>query len=177
MPRIAIIVIGVVCAGLLTMPLSHGLEKLAPGISFFNRTSIAFRACLAICALVNNLATRPKRAHELEGLIWNRESLLLPPDQRHQMRGPRNPALWWAIVTLAILFFFVRFHWPVGYLPMQNDEKIVSSSDSVTLSPVISASRARAACRCTADRSRARGSSADSAAARVVSSACLSAVT
>lgn len=100
---------GALAAGLLTMPLSYGLEKLAPGISFFNRTGITFWACLAICALVS-LATRPKPAQELEGLIWNRDSLSLPPDQRHLMKGLRNPALWWAIVTLAILAFFIAFH-------------------------------------------------------------------
>jgi SSS family solute:Na+ symporter len=53
--------------------------------------------------------TKPKPEAELAGLIWNKESLRLPPDQRNLYRGLRSPLFWWAIVTALVLFFYVRF--------------------------------------------------------------------
>ncbi len=46
----------------------------------------------------------------LEGLIWNRESLTLPKERKAQMRGLRNPAIWWALVTAVVIAFYVKYH-------------------------------------------------------------------
>jgi SSS family solute:Na+ symporter len=108
---------GALTAGLLTIPLSVAVEKLAPlltpGIAkyitpFWNRTGIVFWTCMATCAIVS-VFTTPKSDRELEGLIWSRDSMRLPESMRHEMRGFRNPALWWAAVTLAVLYFYVRY--------------------------------------------------------------------
>lgn len=99
---------GALVAGIMTIPLSLGLEFLFPSFPFYNRTGVVFWTCLVTCALVS-LATKPKPAEELVGLIWSRESLSLPPDQRHLQRGMRNPAIWWAIVTLMVLYFYIRY--------------------------------------------------------------------
>jgi SSS family solute:Na+ symporter len=53
--------------------------------------------------------TKPKTKEELKGLIWNKESLRLPPDQRARNRGLRSPFLWWAVITAVVLYFYVRF--------------------------------------------------------------------
>jgi len=109
---------GVLAAGALTIPLSAAMEKLSPSLPhaigqyitpFMNRTGIVFWVCMLVGVVVS-LYTKPKTAEELKGLIWNRESLLLPKEERDQMRGLRNPAIWWAIVTAAVLFFYIRFH-------------------------------------------------------------------
>ncbi|MGD0090439.1 MAG: sodium/solute symporter [Planctomycetota bacterium] len=103
--------------GLLTIPLSVAIEKLAPlltpGVAvyvtpFWNRTGIVFWTCMLVCALVS-LVTTPKPREALEGLIWNRESLRLPAATRAAMSGVRNPFYWWAAVTLAVLYFYVRY--------------------------------------------------------------------
>jgi len=116
---------GVLTAGILTIPLSAVMEKLPnllvslnvlqPGRlvdalnSFMNRTGIVFWVCMLVAAIVS-LCTTPKPSEQLHGLIWNKESLTLPKEQRDQMRGLRNPAIWWAIVTAAVLYFYVRYH-------------------------------------------------------------------
>ena len=63
---------------------------------------------MAACVVVS-LMTKPKPESELEGLIWNKESLRLPPEQRAQNRGMRSPFLWWAIITGVVLYFYVRY--------------------------------------------------------------------
>jgi SSS family solute:Na+ symporter len=95
-------------AGALTIPLSVALQKLLPGLPFMNRTGIAFWTCMVVCAVVS-LRTRPKPEAELEGLIWTRDSLRLPPEMRDRMTGLRNPAVWWAAVTGIVLAMYVRY--------------------------------------------------------------------
>jgi len=99
---------GALVAGILTLPLSFALEKALPGIPFLNRTGIAFWVCMAAATIVS-LLTKPKPAEELEGLIWNRDSLKLPPEMRERMRGVRNPAVWWAIITAVVVAMYVVY--------------------------------------------------------------------
>lgn len=99
---------GALTAGLLTIPLSILIEFLFPQMPFFNRTGIVFWTCMALCVLVS-LVTKPKPEAELAGLIWNKESLSLLPEERAQQKGWRNPFIWWAIITAMVLFFYIRF--------------------------------------------------------------------
>ncbi|MDB6121272.1 MAG: sodium solute transporter superfamily [Pedosphaera sp.] len=100
---------GALTAGAMTIPLSLAMEYFFPKMPFFNRTGIVFWSCLGACALVS-LVTKPKPEAELEGLIWNKESLLLPAEQRNQQRGLRSPFLWWAIITAIVMYFYIRYH-------------------------------------------------------------------
>jgi hypothetical protein len=68
---------------------------------------------MAVCAVVS-LLTTPKPDSELVGLIWNKESLRLPVEQRATSRGLRNPTLWWVIIMGIVLFFYVRFPLSMG---------------------------------------------------------------
>ena len=81
---------------------------LLPKMPFFNRTGIVFWTCMAVGVVVS-LLTVPKPEAELVGLIWNRDSLRLPADQRRLYRGLRRPFFWWAIITAVVLYFYVRF--------------------------------------------------------------------
>jgi SSS family solute:Na+ symporter len=99
---------GALTAGLMTIPLSLALKWTWPNLGFQNRTGIVFWTCMMTCALVS-LTTKPKPAEELEGLIWTKDSLRLPPEERHKHRGLRRPVVWWAIVTAIVLFFYVRY--------------------------------------------------------------------
>jgi len=99
---------GALTAGVLTIPLTLLVKWRFPDMPFFNRTGIVFWTCMAACAAVS-LLTRPKPEAELAGLIWNKESLLLPETEREQNRGLRSPFLWWAIITAIVLYFYVRY--------------------------------------------------------------------
>jgi len=100
---------GALAAGLLTIPLALLLQfVLAPKMPHFNRPGIVFWTCMVVCVVVS-LLTKPKPEAELVGLIWNRDSLRLPADQRGLYRGLRRPFFWWAIVTAMVLYFYVRF--------------------------------------------------------------------
>ncbi len=99
---------GAVTAGILTLGLTVCLELIFPQLPFFNRTGIVFWLCLVACVVVS-LFTRPTPQAALQGLIWTRDSLQLPADQRKQSRGWRSPALWWAIITLVVLSFYIRY--------------------------------------------------------------------
>ncbi|MGV3540669.1 MAG: SLC5 family protein [Rufibacter sp.] len=99
---------GALTAGLLTIPLSFFLQFVFPEIPFYNRTGIVFWTCMATCAVVS-LYTKPKPAEELVGMIWTRSSLSLPPELREKSRGFRSPVIYWAIVTGAVLFFYIKY--------------------------------------------------------------------
>ena len=92
----------------LTIPLSLTIEYMFPGLPFHNRTGIAFWTCMLVCVVVS-LLTKPKRPEELEGLIWNRQSWRLPVDERRKRSLWQRPGFWWALVTAATLFFYVRY--------------------------------------------------------------------
>jgi SSS family solute:Na+ symporter len=100
--------VGALTAGLLTIPLSLLIESAIPTMPFLNRTGLVFWICMAVCAIVS-LVTKPKPESELKGLIWNKESLHLPPEQRSLMRGLRRPIIWWALVMAMVLYFFIRY--------------------------------------------------------------------
>ncbi len=99
---------GALAAGLLTIPLSALLEALWPDMPFMNRTGIVFWICV-VTAVVVSLFTQPKPKEELKGMIWNPESLQLPPEERHLSRGLRSPALWYGAVLAVLLFLYIKY--------------------------------------------------------------------
>lgn len=99
---------GAITAGLLTVPLSLIIEYIFPDMPFFNRTGIVFWTCMLSCAAIS-LITKGKSDEELKGMIWNRESLSLPKEEKDQQKGLRNPFIWWLLVTIAVLYFYIRY--------------------------------------------------------------------
>lgn len=99
---------GALAAGILTIPMSFVMEFVFPQMPFLNRTGIVFWSCMALCIVVS-LVTKPKPEAELKELIWNKESLSLLPEQRKEQRGLRNPFIWWAIITVIVLYFYIRY--------------------------------------------------------------------
>jgi solute:Na+ symporter, SSS family len=108
---------GALAAGAVTIPLSIIMEQtvryLPDYISvyvkpFMNRTGIVFWVCI-LAGIVVSLMTKPKSEDQLKGLIWNIQSLSMPNNLRAKMRGLRSPFLWWAVVTAAVIFMYVRF--------------------------------------------------------------------
>ncbi len=108
---------GALTAGLLTIPLTVALELLTPRLPealgrylhpFLNRTGIVFWACMA-AGIAVSLITVPKPEASIRHLIWSRESLRMPPEMRARMRGLKNPAWWWALVTGVVVYMYIRY--------------------------------------------------------------------
>jgi len=99
---------GAIAAGILTIVLSVLFKVFYPGMPFYNRTGIVFWSCILICIVVS-LLTKAPAPESLKGLIWTRDSMRLPLAEREKNRGLRNPALWWALITLIVLYFYVRY--------------------------------------------------------------------
>jgi SSS family solute:Na+ symporter len=100
---------GALAAGILTIPLSFLLDFLWPNMPFMNRTGIVFWICMTTAVGVS-LLTEPETEERLKGLIWNKESLVLPEEQRAQMRGWRNPMLWAVIANVLLILLYIRYH-------------------------------------------------------------------
>lgn len=99
---------GALSAGILTIPLSIAMEFLYPEMPFFNRTGIVFWICIAIGVIVS-LVTKARPEAALQGLVWNKSSLTLLPSEKLQQRGMRNPVIWWAVITIIVLYFYIRY--------------------------------------------------------------------
>lgn len=99
---------GALTAGLLTIPLSLLLEYVLPDMPFFNRTGIVFWTCMIACVLVS-LCTLAVPEARLKNLILTRDSLQMPEGDQASYRGFRNPTLWWIIITVMVLYFYVRY--------------------------------------------------------------------
>jgi len=99
---------GALTAGLLTVPLSALLGWAFPGMPFMNRTGIVFWSCLLACFVVS-LLTRPASEADLRGLVWTKGSLSWSGEGGMPGRGWRSPVVWWAAVTGAVLYFYIRY--------------------------------------------------------------------
>ena len=100
---------GALAAGILTIPLSLALQwTFGKQLPFQNRTGIVFWSCIAVCMIVS-LLTKPSPPENLKGLIWTRDSLRLPPEEREKYSGIRRPFLWWAIINAVVIFLYVRY--------------------------------------------------------------------
>jgi SSS family solute:Na+ symporter len=99
---------GALAAGILTIPLSIALNLIYPDMPFFNRTGIVFWSCMLLCWIVS-LFTKPADDKALEGLIWNKSILRVPESERKFNRGFRNTFFWWLLITVLVLYFYIRF--------------------------------------------------------------------
>jgi SSS family solute:Na+ symporter len=100
---------GALAAGILTIPLSLALQwTFGKQLPFQNRTGIVFWSCIAVCMIVS-LLTKPSPPENLKGLIWTRDSLRLPPEERERYRGVRRPFLWWALINAVVVLLYVWY--------------------------------------------------------------------
>lgn len=100
---------GALAAGILTIPMSLLMEFIFPTMPFFNRTGIVFWTCMLVCAAIS-LLSKPKPGLVLDNLVINYASNgagIFSGDKAY--KGLKNPTLWWAIITAAVLFFYIRY--------------------------------------------------------------------
>jgi solute:Na+ symporter, SSS family len=99
---------GAISAGVATIVLSALIKWWFPTMPFLNRTGIVFWACIVI-AIIVSLMTEPPKPEAIEKMIWNREALRLPAEERARNGGWRSPFLWWSIITVTVVALYIRY--------------------------------------------------------------------
>lgn len=99
---------GALAAGLLTIPLSLVMEFAFPDMPFFNRTGIVFWSCMILCVVVS-LMTQVVSAERIHNLVLTKGTYKISAEDRKLYRGWRNPTVWWLLITIIVLYFYVRY--------------------------------------------------------------------
>lgn len=99
---------GALAAGLLTIPLSLAMEYGLPNMPFFNRTGIVFWSCMLICVIIS-LVTPAVGVDKLKNLVLTKDMYNVSEGDKKLYRGYRNPTIWWVIITILVLYFYVRY--------------------------------------------------------------------
>ena len=99
---------GALAAGILTIPLSVVLQILLPDWAGLNRATIVFWACMST-AVVVSLLTKPRPVDEIEKPDLEQEEPAAASGTARADAGLRNPVIWWAIVTAAVLAFYIKY--------------------------------------------------------------------
>jgi SSS family solute:Na+ symporter len=84
-------------------------ELLGRFNTFNHRALATWLFCMAVMS-VTSLLTAPPPKEKIEGIIWNKSFLMLPPEERAKYRGLKDWRIWWALfigIVLAIYGFFL----------------------------------------------------------------------
>jgi SSS family solute:Na+ symporter len=107
----ATIVAGFLFRAVLEFVLFPHVSWLKPyRLAYQNGALIDWVFCVILMVVVS-LATRPPPAEQVDGIIWNRSFLQLPPEERDRYRGWKDFRLWWSIFVNAILGIYAWFAW------------------------------------------------------------------
>jgi SSS family solute:Na+ symporter len=66
--------------------------------------------CMLTMVVVSLLTPAPS-PDQVQGIIWNRSYLSLPPDERARYRGWKNYIIWWALFVAIVLSLYGYFLW------------------------------------------------------------------
>jgi SSS family solute:Na+ symporter len=78
--------------------------------TYNHRALGAWLFCMLLMITVS-LLTAPPPKEKIEGIIWNKSFLSLPPEQRHKYRGWKDWRIWWASFVLTVLAIYGFFLW------------------------------------------------------------------
>ncbi len=81
-------------------------EPLVPYDTYSHHTVPIFILSM-LTAVVVSMFTVRKSAEELRGVVWTREALRLPPEERARNRGWRNFKIWWALMVAVLIGLYV----------------------------------------------------------------------
>jgi SSS family solute:Na+ symporter len=85
--------------------------KLLGRFNTFNHRALACWAfCMAVMVLAS-LATAPPSRERVEGIIWNKSFLSLPPEEREKYRGLKDWRIWWGLFVAIVLSIYGFFIW------------------------------------------------------------------
>ncbi|HVV01441.1 MAG TPA: sodium/solute symporter [Verrucomicrobiae bacterium] len=78
--------------------------------TFNHRALAAWIFCMLIMVAVSTLTPAPAR-EKVEGTLWNKSYIELPPEERAKYTGMRDWRLWWAIFVGIVLCIYGFFIW------------------------------------------------------------------
>ena len=78
--------------------------------TFNHRALAAWTLCMAVM-IVTSLATTPPPKEKVEGIIWNKSFLTLPPDERQKYTGLKDWRIWWLLMVGIVLSIYGFFVW------------------------------------------------------------------
>jgi SSS family solute:Na+ symporter len=78
--------------------------------TYNHRALGAWLFCMSLMITVSLLTTPPPR-EKIDGIIWNKSFLSLPPEERSKYRGVKDWRIWWASFVLTVLMIYGFFLW------------------------------------------------------------------
>jgi hypothetical protein len=78
--------------------------------AYQNGALIDWFFCVILMVIVS-LLTAPPRPEQVNGIIWNRSFLRLPPEERQRYSGWKDFRIWWAGFVVLILGIYGFFAW------------------------------------------------------------------
>jgi solute:Na+ symporter, SSS family len=78
--------------------------------TYNHRALGAWIFCMLVMISVSLLTPAPP-AEKLQGILWNKSYLSLPPDEQRQYRGLKDWRIWWALFVFTVLLIYGFFVW------------------------------------------------------------------
>src|ERR1041385_1724509 len=85
-------------------------ELLGRFNTFNHRALATWLVCMAVM-IVTSLLTAPPPPEKVEGIIWNKSFLMLPPAEREKYRGLKDWRIWWLLFVGIVLALYGFFLW------------------------------------------------------------------
>jgi SSS family solute:Na+ symporter len=85
-------------------------ELLGRYNTYNHRALAAWLFCMAVMT-TTSLLTPPPPAEKIDGLIWNRSYMSLPPDEARRHRGWQDWRLWWGLFVGIVLALYAVLLW------------------------------------------------------------------
>ncbi len=85
-------------------------ELLGRFNTFNHRALAAWIFCMLVM-ITTSLLTTPLPKEKIEGIIWNKSYLSLPPAERQKYRGLKDWRIWWLLFVGTILSIYGFFLW------------------------------------------------------------------
>jgi len=78
--------------------------------TFNHRALCAWIVCMAIM-FATSLFTEPPPREKIEGIIWRKSYMSLPPEEQQKYRGLKDWRIWWALFVGIVLSIYGFFLW------------------------------------------------------------------
>jgi SSS family solute:Na+ symporter len=85
--------------------------ELLGRLNTFNHRAFANWIFCMFVMIATSLVTEPPPKEKVDGIIWNKSYLSLPPEERAKYRGLKDWRIWWALFVGIVLSIYGFFLW------------------------------------------------------------------
>jgi SSS family solute:Na+ symporter len=78
--------------------------------TYNHRALCAWVFCMSVMIVISLLTAPPPR-EKIDGIIWNKSYLMLPPDEQAKYRGLKDWRIWWLLFVGIVLAIYGCFLW------------------------------------------------------------------